>query len=60
MWLFYIIQTYKFWIFMIFLSFLYMVTATFDIVAVFYRCIIIENACKEIFKGNKYIAHLLN
>ena len=25
--------------------------------AIFYRFTIIENACKDIFKGNKYIAH---
>ena len=34
------------------------VSAVFNKDAVFYRCIIIENVCNCIFKGNKYIAHL--
>ena len=33
------------------------VTTIFNRVAVFYRCIIIENVYKGIFNGNKYIAH---
>ena len=36
------------------------VTAIFNRITVFYRYIIIENACKDIFNSNKYIAHLLN